>query len=84
MEALIIGVSDHHDGRAGRTVVGVTVRRKCPSLDTLKIFLETLIIEVSDHHAGRAGRTVVCMTARRKCPSLDTKKKFGDPFQRGL
>ena len=38
LEALIIGVSDHHDGRAGRIVVGVTVRRKCPSLDTWKIF----------------------------------------------
>ena len=38
LEALIIGVSDHHDGRAGRIVVGVTVRRKCPSLYTWKIF----------------------------------------------
>ena len=32
------GFSDYHDGRAGRTVVGVTVRRKWPSLDTWKIF----------------------------------------------
>ena len=79
METLFKGVSDHHDGRAGRTVVGVTVRRW-----TLGNFLETLIIGVSNHHDGRAGRTVVGVTVRRKWPSLDTWKIFGDPFQRGL
>ena len=31
LETLIRGVSNHHDGRAGRTVVGMTVRRKNPS-----------------------------------------------------
>ena len=31
METLSRGVSDHHDGCAGQTVDGMTVRRKCPS-----------------------------------------------------
>ena len=63
-ETFIRGVSDHHDGRAGRTVVGMTVRRR-----TLRKFLETLIRGVSDHHDGRVERTVVRMTVRRKSPS---------------
>ena len=37
LETLVRGVSDHHDGRAGRNVVGTTVRRKCPSFDTWTI-----------------------------------------------
>ena len=60
------GVSDHHEGQAGRTVVGTTVRRR-----TLRKYWETLIRGVSDHHDGRAGRTVVGMSVRgrtlRKC-----------------
>ena len=62
------GVSDHNDGCAGRTVVGVmavvSVRRR-----TLRKFLETLIRGVSDHHDGRAGWTVVRMTVLHKSPS---------------
>ena len=34
METLRGGVSDRHDGRAGRTVVGMTVRHMCPLKDT--------------------------------------------------
>ena len=30
------GVSDHHDGQAGRTVVGMTVHHMCPLKDTWK------------------------------------------------
>ena len=56
------GVSDHHDGQAGRTVVGNRHR-------TLRKCWETLIRGVSDHHDGRAGQTVVGVTVRRKSPS---------------
>ena len=61
------GVSDHHDGQAGRTVVGTTVRRRL-----LRKYWETLIRGVSDHHDGRAGRSVVGTTVRRKSLSWDT------------
>ena len=36
METLKRGVSDRHDGYAGRTVESMTVRRRCSSWDTLK------------------------------------------------
>ena len=55
------GVSDHHDGQEGRTVIGTTVRRR-----TLRKCWETLIRGVSDHHDDRAGRTIVGTTVRRK------------------
>ena len=58
------GVSDHHDGQEGRTVVGTSVRRR-----TLRKCCETLIRGVSDHHDGQAGQTIVGTTIRRKSPS---------------
>ena len=36
METLWRGVSDRHDGYAGRTVEGMMIRRRCPSKDTWK------------------------------------------------
>ena len=36
METLRGGVSDRHDGRAGWTVVGMTVHHMCPLKDTWK------------------------------------------------
>ena len=52
---------------AGRTVTGMTVRRR-----TLEKNMETLRRGVSDRHDGHAGRTVVGMTVRHMCPLKDT------------
>ena len=63
LETLVRGVFDHHDGRAGRTVVCMTVRRKCPSLDTcqaslgrvLGLMRRTLrrsVVHTTDRHRG--------------------------------
>ena len=48
---------------AGRTVTGMTVRRR-----TLEKNMETLRRGVSDHHNGHAGQTVEGMMIRHSCP----------------
>ena len=60
-ETLRRGVSDHHDGRAGRTVVGMTIRRR-----SLRKFCETLRNRVSDNQNGCAGRTIMKTTVRHR------------------
>ena len=65
------GVFDQHDDCAGRTIKGMTVRRRCTSEGTWKK-METLRTRVSENHDGCAGLTVVLLTVRLRCPSEDT------------
>ena len=68
-------VSDRHDGHAGRTVVGMTVRHMCPLEDTLKKW-ETLRNKVSNNQNGCAGWTFIGTTVPRMCPLVDTWRKL--------
>ena len=82
METLRKWVSDRHDGCAGRTVDGMTVRRRCPSEGTWKKIWRPLgegtltVTTVVQDGPSRVCRLVVDVRQRTLKKSMETLNRW--------